>query len=209
MPYGQIQVSFDVYDQASNVNNAPNGVHTLTYAPSPGATPVPPTPIPTLVPTTPVPEPTLQPTAQPTPDPTISPSPPPTPVVLSNGTWQDPYGGASYVGDSVTLKLVVQGSTVTGTMMGDSTGDSTAVQGQDGSLSSFNSTDQQYLNFVIQNYGMGTGIFLVYTNSSDFEGATAGSRYYLVLEQDGSMQGFWYFPNGQQDVGGLTFNKIS
>lgn len=40
-PYGQIQVSFDVYDQAGNVNLAPNGVHTLTYAPSPGAPPIP------------------------------------------------------------------------------------------------------------------------------------------------------------------------
>jgi hypothetical protein len=33
--YGQIQVSFDVYDQAGNINLAPNGVHTLTYAPPP------------------------------------------------------------------------------------------------------------------------------------------------------------------------------
>jgi hypothetical protein len=33
VPYGQVQVSFDVYDQAGNVNLAPNGVHTLTYAP--------------------------------------------------------------------------------------------------------------------------------------------------------------------------------
>lgn len=33
--YGQIQVSFDVYDQAGNVNLAPNGVHTLTYASPP------------------------------------------------------------------------------------------------------------------------------------------------------------------------------
>src|SRR5207247_10028442 len=41
--YGQIQVSFDVYDQAGHVNYAPNGEHTLTYAPSPGTTPVPPT----------------------------------------------------------------------------------------------------------------------------------------------------------------------
>jgi hypothetical protein len=45
VPYGQIQLSFDVYDQAGNVNYAPNGVHTLTYAPSPGTTPVPPTPV--------------------------------------------------------------------------------------------------------------------------------------------------------------------
>ncbi|MFL5624079.1 MAG: PQQ-binding-like beta-propeller repeat protein [Ktedonobacteraceae bacterium] len=33
IPYGQIQVSFDVYDQAGNVNLAPNGVHTFTYSP--------------------------------------------------------------------------------------------------------------------------------------------------------------------------------
>ena len=46
VPYGQIQVSFDVYDQAGNVNYAPNGEHTLTYAPLPGVTPVPPTPVP-------------------------------------------------------------------------------------------------------------------------------------------------------------------
>lgn len=31
VPYGQIQVSFDVYDQAGNVKSAPNGVHTLIY----------------------------------------------------------------------------------------------------------------------------------------------------------------------------------
>jgi hypothetical protein len=60
VPYGQIQVSFDVYDQAGNVNYAPNGEHTLTYAPSPGVTPVPPTPIPpTPIPPTPVPQPIL------------------------------------------------------------------------------------------------------------------------------------------------------
>lgn len=51
-PYGQVQVSFDVYDQAGNVNLAPNGVHTLTYVPSPGATPTPPTPTSTPVPPT-------------------------------------------------------------------------------------------------------------------------------------------------------------
>lgn len=37
--YGQIQVSFDVYDQAGNVNLAPNGIHTLTYMPAPDFTP--------------------------------------------------------------------------------------------------------------------------------------------------------------------------
>jgi murein DD-endopeptidase MepM/ murein hydrolase activator NlpD len=41
VPYGQIQVSFDVYDQAENVNLAPNGVHTLTYMPTPTPTPQP------------------------------------------------------------------------------------------------------------------------------------------------------------------------
>jgi len=39
--YGQIQVSFDVYDQAGNINLAPNGVHTLTYAPTPQPVPTP------------------------------------------------------------------------------------------------------------------------------------------------------------------------
>jgi surface antigen len=52
VPFGQVQVSFDVYDQAGNVNLAPNGVHTLIYAPSPGATPTPPTQTPTAVPPT-------------------------------------------------------------------------------------------------------------------------------------------------------------
>jgi len=30
---GPIRVSFDVYDQASNANLAPNGEHTIIYAP--------------------------------------------------------------------------------------------------------------------------------------------------------------------------------
>lgn len=49
VPYGQIQVSFDVYDQSGNVNYAPNGVHTLTYAQTPQPVPTPtqpPTPTP-------------------------------------------------------------------------------------------------------------------------------------------------------------------
>lgn len=33
VPVGNIQVSFDVYDQAGNVNLAPNGKHTVLYAP--------------------------------------------------------------------------------------------------------------------------------------------------------------------------------
>lgn len=33
VPVGQFQVSFDVYDRAGNVNQAPNGEHTLTYSP--------------------------------------------------------------------------------------------------------------------------------------------------------------------------------
>ncbi len=32
-PYGQIKVSFDVYDGNGNVNFAPNGVHTIMYSP--------------------------------------------------------------------------------------------------------------------------------------------------------------------------------
>jgi hypothetical protein len=35
VPYGQIRVSFDVYDQAGNVNPSSNGEHTLTYVPLP------------------------------------------------------------------------------------------------------------------------------------------------------------------------------
>jgi len=33
VPVGNIQISFDVYDQAGNINFAPNGVHTVLYAP--------------------------------------------------------------------------------------------------------------------------------------------------------------------------------
>src|ERR1019366_2986001 len=70
--YGKIQVSFDVYDQAGNVNLAPNGVHTLMYVPSPGAVPTQPTPTPT---SQPQPTPTTAP-------PTNTPTPvPPTPVL--------------------------------------------------------------------------------------------------------------------------------
>ena len=32
-PAGHIKVSFDVYDQAGNMNHAPNGVHELLYNP--------------------------------------------------------------------------------------------------------------------------------------------------------------------------------
>lgn len=210
--------SFVVSKYSQQTTVPPKSIPPTPIPPTPvlPPTPVPPTSVPpttappTPVPPTPVPPTTVPPT-QPPPPPTVAPPPPtnaPTPA-LNSGTWQDPYGGASYVGDSVTLKLIVQGSTVSGTMTGDSTGRSTSVQGQDGPLSSFSSTDQQALNFVIQQYGAGTGIYLVYTNSSDFEGATAGSKYYAVLQQNGSLQGFWYFPNTGQDAGSLNFNNIS
>jgi hypothetical protein len=199
VPYGQIQASFDVYDQGGNVNYAPNGVHTLTYAPSPGATPVPPTPVPT---------PTPSPTPVATPTPTDTPTP--VPVTLSSGTWNDPYGGASYgTGEPVTIVLTVNGSNVSGTMKGDFSGGTTPITGQTGSLSSFSQQDQGFLDYVVQNYGSGTGVFLVYQNTQDFIGAFAGSTYYMVLQSNGTLQGFWYFLNQQIDTGALTFNRIS
>jgi len=188
--YGQIQVSFDVYDQAGNVNFAPNGVHMLTYAQAPQ-------PVPTPTPT-------------PMPPPTPTPTPTATPVMLSSGTWQDPYGGANYNGDSVNLTISVQGSTVTGTMTGNLANVTVPCSGTTGPLSSFSSQDQGYLNNVIQNYGSGTGVFLVVTISADFEGVgTSGSTYYMVLQNDGRLQGFWYMPNQSVDAGALTFNRIS
>ena len=212
--YGQIQVSFDVYDQAGNVNLAPNGVHTLTYAPSPGVTPVPPTPIPptpmppTPVPPTPVPPTPIPPT--PVPPTPVPPTPTPAPVTLPSGTWQDPYGGANYNGDSVNMTISVQGTSVSGTMTGNLANVTVPCSGTTGPLSSFSSQDQGYLNNVIQNYGSGTGVFLVVTISADFEGVgTSGSTYYMVLQNDGRLQGFWYMPNQSVDAGALTFNRIS
>jgi hypothetical protein len=207
--YGQIQVSFDVYDQAGNVNLAPNGVHTLTYAPSPGVTPVPPTPIPpTPIPPTPVPPTPVPPT--PIPPTPVPPTPTPAPVTLPSGTWQDPYGGANYNGDSVNMTISVQGTSVSGTMTGNLANVTVPCSGTTGPLSSFSSQDQGYLNNVIQNYGSGTGVFLVVTISADFEGVgTSGSTYYMVLQNDGRLQGFWYFPNDSIDAGALTFNRIS
>jgi hypothetical protein len=94
-------------------------------------------------------------------------------------------------------------------MKGDISGASTPITGQTGPLSSFSSQDQGFLNYVVQNYGSGTGVFLVYKTTTDFLGAYAGSTYYTVLQSNGSLQGFWYFPNQQVDTGALTFNKIS
>jgi hypothetical protein len=31
----------------------------------------------------------------------------------------------------------------------------------------------------------------------------------MVLQSNGTLQGFWYFPNQQIDTGALTFNRIS
>jgi len=107
------------------------------------------------------------------------------------------------------MQLTVQGSTVSGTLTGQLAGVSTPLQGQDGALSSFSPNDQQYLNFVIQNYGSQTGIFLAFTISSDFEGAPAGCQYYGVLEQNGNIEGFWYFPNSSVDAGSVHMNKVS
>jgi len=139
--------------------------------------------------------------------PTLTPSPT-TPSAFGSGTWQDPYGGSSYVGDVVTMKLTVQGNMFTGTLTG-TTGDNTTVHGQDGPPSLFSSNDQQLLNFVIQNYSSQTGIFLVFTNDSQFEGAMPNCRYYGVVQQNGNIQGFWYFPTGNQDVGSIHMNKLS
>ena len=107
------------------------------------------------------------------------------------------------------MQLTVQGNTFSGTLTGELTGDSTTVHGQDGSLSLFSSVDQQQLNFVIQNYGNQTGIFLVFTNDSQFEGAFANSKYYGVVLQNGDIQGFWYFPNTSQDAGSIHMQKVS
>lgn len=135
----------------------------------------------------------------------------PPPVGFGSGTWQDPYGGSSYIGDSVTMQLTVQGNTLSGTLTGGQTGDSTSVKGQDGPLSLFSTNDQQYLNFVIQNYGNGKGIFVAFTNGSDFEGAYAGCKYYGVVQQNGDIQGFWYFPSNSssEDAGAIHMNKVS
>ena len=83
------------------------------------------------------------------------------------------------------------------------------MKGQTGALSSFSQQDQGFLDYVVQKYGSGTGVFLVYQNTQDFIGAPAGSTYYLVLQQDGTLHSFWYFPKGQVDVGALTFNRTS
>jgi HYDIN/CFA65/VesB family protein/BACON domain-containing protein len=132
-------------------------------------------------------------------------TPTPTPPAFGSGIWRDPFGGSSYVGDAVRMQLTVQGNTFSGTL----TGDSTTVHGQDGSLSLFSSVDQQQLNFVIRDYGNQTGIFLVFTNDSQFEGAFANSKYYGVVLQNGDIQGFWYFPNTSQDAGSIHMQKVS
>jgi hypothetical protein len=105
--------------------------------------------------------------------------------------------------------LTVNGSNVSGTMTGDFSGGTTPIMGQTGPLSSFSQQDQGFLDYVVQNYGSGTGVFLVYQNTQDFIGAFAGSTYYMVLQSNGTLQGFWYFPNQQIDTGALTFNQIS
>ncbi|MFL5590661.1 MAG: hypothetical protein ACJ797_18295 [Ktedonobacteraceae bacterium] len=92
------------------------------------------------------------------------------------------------------MQLTVQGNTFSGTLTGGERGDITTVHGQDGPLSLFSSEDQQGLNFVIQHYGIQTGIFLVFTNDSQFEGAPPNCKYYGVAQQNGDIQGFWYFP---------------
>src|SRR5260221_1520027 len=75
---------------------------TPTNTPTPTATP---TPIPTA---TPSPTPTPTPTQQPTPTPAPTDTPTPVPVTLPSGTWNDPYGGASYgTGEPVTIALTV------------------------------------------------------------------------------------------------------
>ncbi|HZU70228.1 MAG TPA: hypothetical protein VFA09_23355 [Ktedonobacteraceae bacterium] len=181
-----------------------------TPAPTPTATQVPPGPTPS--PTAPGSTPTPTPTPSPTPAPLPSPTPTPTqPGVFGSGTWQDPYGGASYTGDGVTMQLTVQGSAFSGTYTGFQQGNSTPVSGQDGPLSLFSADDQQYLNYVIQNWGYQTGVFLIFTNSNEFEGAPAGSEYYAVVAQNGDIDGFWYFPNPNnpyEDAGALQFNQI-
>lgn len=144
----------------------------------------------------------------PSPTPTVTPTS--APATLPSGTWNDPGGGASYgTGEPVTIVLTVSGSNVSGTMKGDISGGTTPITGQTGPLSSFSQQDQGFLNYVVQNYGSGTGVFLVYQNTQDFIGAYAGSTYYMVLQSNGTLQGFWYFPNQPVDVGALNFNFIS
>jgi len=199
---------------AANPTQAPTA--TLTQPPAPVSVTDIPTPQPTQEPTqqptsTPTDTPTPTPTDTPTPTPTQAPTPTdtPPPVVFSSGTWQDPYGGASYIGDAVNMQLTVQGNTLSGTLTGGQTGDSTPVHGQDGPFSLFSSDDQGGLNYVIQRYGEQTGIFLVFTNDSNFEGALPNSKYYGVVEQNGDIVGFWFFPNTPVDAGSIHMNKVS
>lgn len=198
--------------QTRSPSSVPSPSLSQTPSPSPSPTPSPsPSPSPTPLPTpSPSPIPSPNPTPTPTQPPVPTDTPTPVPVTLSSGTWNDPYGGASYgTGEPVTIVLTVSGSNVSGTMKGDISGDTTPITGQTGPLSSFSQQDQGFLDYVIQKYGSGTGVFLVYQNTQDFIGAYAGSTYYLVLQSNGTLQGFWYFPNQQIDTGALTFNPIS
>ena len=78
--------------------------------------------------------------------------------------------------------------------------------------SSFAYLITRMVSYVIQNYGNGTGIFVVFTNDSEFEGASPNCKYYGVVQQNGDIQGFWYFPtasNPSEDVGAIHMNKVS
>lgn len=105
VPYGQIQASFDVYDQAGNVSLAPNGVHALNYAstlsPSPTVTP---TLIPTATPPTPVPVPT------PTPIPPTLNVSPSSRVNNFQGCSTETHGGS---GALISCPFVLSNSTQT------------------------------------------------------------------------------------------------
>lgn len=124
----------------------------------------------------------------------------PTTLIQNYGASLLPYSPFN-----MTLNLTVQGDTFSGTLE-EPPSSIAIVNGQTGSLSSFNLSDQKRLNTVVQKYGTGTGIFVVFTDPSIVQGPIAPNcNYCAVLKADGSLQGIWFYQWSTSSGGDGTF----
>ncbi len=130
-----------------------------------------------------------------------------TPSLSQNTTVIQNYGASllPYSPFNMTLNLTMKDDTFSGTLE-EPPSTIAIINGQTGSLSSFNLSDQQRLNTVVQKYGAGTGIFVVFTDPSIVQGPIAPNcNYCAVLKADGSLQGIWFYQWSTSSGGDGTF----
>ncbi|HZU69826.1 MAG TPA: hypothetical protein VFA09_21315 [Ktedonobacteraceae bacterium] len=155
---------------------------------------------------------------KPTPTP-LPPTPTPTPKPLfSPGTWQGQFDNGP-----IQFSLIVntiQNGAIAGTLDQSHFEGATVenITGTEGNLNLFAPNAQNRLQFAIQHFGNGTGIFVDFTNLSFAPGskgianlciAVLNCSFDAVVYQDGSLHGVYFYPGHTQPDGTFVLDKIS